>query len=250
MLKITNLTVALVENKKIIVSKVTLDIKPGEIHLLNGNNGSGKSTLVNTVMGNPSFKIEQGEIELINENYLDRLINKIPTESVIKTEKGFSIKINDLEPNERSLLGLYLASQYPTEIPGVGLSSFLRLIYNTHSEKSLSIFKFKAYLEEQAIQINYPKHLLDRNLNEGFSGGEKKKTEILQMLLLKPRYILLDEIDSGLDRNSVKEVFSGISKFKEINPKTAFIIITHYDKVQEYLKPDFIHEMQSGELLS
>lgn len=247
MLKIENLTISLADEKKEIVHDLNLEIQPGEIHLLNGNNGSGKSTLVNTVMGNPEFEVTSGRVVLQNESYSDHILESIDEDAVTDD----AIVVSELEPNERSLLGIYLANQYPVEIPGVSLSNYLRLIYNVRKpkEEQLSVFKFKKLLEEKAELINYPKHLLKRNLNEGFSGGEKKKTEILQMLLVEPRYVFLDEIDSGLDRNSVKEVFEGLRLFIENSPKTSLVIITHYDKVKEYLKPDFVHEMSWGRLV-
>lgn len=247
MLKIQNLKVSLAENDKEIIHGLNLTIKSGEVHLLNGNNGSGKSTLVNTLMGNPMFKIDSGEVTVSSGDYSDYIKSKIDPEFINSGE----INLVELEPDKRSLLGLFLANQYPVEIPGVALTNYLRLIYNSKlpKEEQMSVFKFKKYLEEKAESINYPKHLLSRNLNEGFSGGEKKKTEILQMLILEPKYVLLDEVDSGLDRNSVKEVFSGLAEFIKVKPDTALVIITHYDKVQEYIKPDFIHEMSNGNLI-
>ncbi len=270
MLKIENLKVNLAESKKEIIHGISLEVRPGEVHLLNGNNGSGKSTLVNAIMGNPAFEVTSGALKILG-NYSSFVLNKIDEEHFSRhhlpafSKETFSdqrqagtsgvrdqveVDITELEPNERSLLGLFLANQYPMEIPGVSLMSYLRLIYNSRrpKEEQLPVFKFRKLIEERAEIINYPKHLLKRNLNEGFSGGEKKKTEILQMLVLEPKYVMLDEIDSGLDRNSVKEVFSGLAKFKEAYPYTSFIIITHYDKVQEYLKPDFVHEMVDGQL--
>lgn len=234
MLKITDLKIKLSESKKEIVHGVSLQINPGEIHLLNGKNGSGKSTLVNTLMGNPSFEVTEGSIGILNEGFPNETLN-----------------INKMDPTERSLAGLYLATQYPTEIPGVALMSFLRLAYNNRQDEKnrLSVFRFKKYVEERAELINYPTHLLKRNLNEGFSGGEKKKTEILQMMVLNPKYIFLDEIDSGLDKNSVKEVFEGLKRFKEQNPDSSMIIITHYDRVFEYLQVDYVHEMLDGNLI-
>lgn len=247
MLKIENLVINLEENNKEIVHGLSLEVLPGEVHLLNGNNGSGKSTLVNTIMGNPMFAVGSGQIQLVNESYDEYIMSRVDQELIDNN----SINLVNMEPDVRSLLGIFLANQYPIEIPGVSLTSFLRLIYNSRfpKEQQLSVFKFKKYIEDRAALINYPKHLLSRNLNEGFSGGEKKKTEILQMLILEPRYVMLDEVDSGLDRNSVKEVFEGIAEYKNLFPKTAFIIITHYDKVQEYLKPDFTHEMSNGKII-
>ncbi|MEO6729022.1 MAG: ATP-binding cassette domain-containing protein [Candidatus Dojkabacteria bacterium] len=245
MLKVENIFINLTEGKKEIVNGVSLDFKPGEVHLLNGKNGSGKSTLVNTIMGNPIYTITAGSIKILNENYNEFVISKI--DPVLINNRG-DIDLTSMEPNERSLAGVFLANQYPTEIPGVSLTSYLRLIYNSRREKSeqLNVYKFKQFLKERAEIIKYPEALLQRNLNEGFSGGEKKKTEILQMLILEARYILLDEIDSGLDKQSVKEVFEGLVNYKKLFPKTCFIIITHYDKVQEYLEPDYIHEMSEG----
>lgn len=248
MLRINNIHINLTEGNKEIVKGVSIDFKPGEVHLLNGKNGSGKSTLVNSVMGNPTYKIVDGEISIIGEVFSEFTKSKLDEEFV---DKDGNITITSMEPNERSLSGIFLANQYPMEIPGVSLASYLRLIYNSRREKSeqLNVYKFKQFLKQRAEIINYPENLLTRNLNEGFSGGEKKKTEILQMLILEPRYVMLDEIDSGLDKQSVKEVFEGLVNFKKIFKETCFIIITHYDKAQEYLKPDYIHEMSEGRLI-
>lgn len=251
MLKVENIHINLTDDRMAIVKGVTLDFKPGEVHLLNGKNGSGKSTLVNTIMGNPMYTISSGTITIENENYNDYLISKIDEENITKSTNGYTLNIHSMEPNERSLAGLFLANQYPTEIPGVSLVSYLRLIYNSRREKSeqLNVYKFKQFLKDRAEIIKYPESLLARNLNEGFSGGEKKKTEILQMLILEPKYIMLDEIDSGLDRNSVKEVFEGLVNYRKLFPESCYIIITHYDKAQEYLTPTYIHEMSSGLVL-
>src|SRR5690606_2956825 len=205
-----------------------------------------------TIMGNPSFEITDGKIEILNESYDDNIIEQLDPDYVQRLDNGeYALSISEMEPNERSLSGIFLANQYPVEIPGVRLSSYLRLIYNIRRPKDqqLSVFKFKNFIKERAEIINYPEHLLERNLNEGFSGGEKKKTEILRMLVLEPRYIMLDEIDSGLDRHSVKEVFEGLAQFKKMYPEASYIIITHYDKALEYLTADKIHEMESGKLL-
>lgn len=247
MLKIENIFINLTEGNLEIVKGVSIDFKPGEVHLLNGKNGSGKSTLVNTIMGNPIYSIASGSIKIVGEEYSDFIRSKIDED--LLTNEG--LEVTTMEPNERSLAGIFLANQYPTEIPGVSLSSYLRLIYNSRRDKKdqLNVYKFKQFLKERAEIIKYPETLLNRNLNEGFSGGEKKKTEILQMLILEPRYIMLDEIDSGLDKQSVKEVFEGLVNYMKLFPKTCFIIITHYDKAQEYLDPDYVHEMSSGQLI-
>lgn len=250
MLRIENLKVNLSEGDKEIVHGINLDINPGEIVIINGKNGSGKSTLVNAIMGNPQFKITEGKVAILNESFDDHTVSLIDEEFVKRNSKTneIEIEISSIEPNERSLAGLYLANQYPTEIPGVGLTHFLRLIYNSRRPKNqqLNVYKFKNLLKDKCELIKYPEHLLGRNLNEGFSGGEKKKTEILQMLILEPRYVMLDEVDSGLDRQSVKDVFQGLSDFKKVLPNTAFIIISHYDKVQEYMNPDRTVEMSEG----
>lgn len=247
MLKIENLSVSLIESNKEIIKNFSLTINPGEIHLLNGNNGSGKSTLVNALMGNPAYLITDGKIKFVNEDYSDDILNRIENEYITNNV----IDVTELEAEHRSILGLFLANQYPVEIPGVSLMQFLRLVYNYRrvNEEQISLFKFKKLIEEKANLINYPLHLLKRNLNEGFSGGEKKKTEILQMLILEPRYVMLDEIDSGLDKNSVKEVFNAIAQYKSLNPSSSIILITHYDRFSEYLTPDFVHEMSNGYLV-
>lgn len=250
MLRIENLKVNLSDGDKEILHGIKLDINPGEIVIINGKNGSGKSTLVNAIMGNPQFEVTEGKATILNESFDDHTLTLIDEEFVKRNAKTkeIEIEISSIEPNERSLAGLYLANQYPTEIPGVGLTHFLRLIYNSRRPKDqqLNVYKFKLLLKEKCELIKYPEHLLTRNLNEGFSGGEKKKTEILQMLILEPRYVMLDEVDSGLDRQSVKDVFQGLSDFKKVLPNTAFIIISHYDKVQEYMNPDRTVEMSEG----
>jgi len=244
MMEIKDLSVSLKEEKKEIIHSINLNINEGEIHLLNGENGSGKSTLVNAIMGNPDLQITKGTIKLNKNDYDNTIISLIDTEFI----SGNYIEVTRLDVTTRSILGIYLANQYPTEIPGVNLMNFLRLIYNQNRNSSdkLPIFKFKEFILQKAKLINYPIHLLERNLNEGFSGGEKKKTEILQLMILEPKYIMLDEIDSGLDRRAVVDVFTALKIYKDLNPKSSFIIISHYDRVKEFLKPDKIHEMSNG----
>lgn len=251
MLELKGIKIKLAENNVEIISGVDLTIRPGEVHVINGKNGSGKSTLVNTIMGNPLFEITAGSIKIVNEKYDEVIIKNIDDEYVEKDRDSFTLDLTEMDPRERSLAGIFLANQYPMEIPGVSLSSYLRLIYNLRREQKdqLPVFKFKKLLEEKAEIINFPKKLLKRNLNEGFSGGEKKKTEILQMLIIEPRYVLLDEIDSGLDKHSVKEVFGALAQYKKNYPSTSFIIISHYDKVLEYFTPDKIHEMENGKFI-
>ncbi|MDQ6985441.1 MAG: ATP-binding cassette domain-containing protein [Candidatus Dojkabacteria bacterium] len=257
MINIKNIKLKLTEEDKIILNDFSLEINKGEIVVLTGKNGSGKSSLVNGIMGKPDYEIIEGRVEIIDEEYSEFVIQKafegeIP-ESIIKDDNSYRVKdfdINKLEANQKSLLGIYLANQYPLEIPGVSLMSYLRLIYNNRlpKDKQLPVFKFKQLLNEKIDLINYPKELLKRNLNEGFSGGEKKKTEILQMLMLDPKLIMLDEIDSGLDKHSIKDVFGGIRKYKIANPNTTLLIITHYEKVFEFIKADRLLELENGKV--
>lgn len=251
MIKISNITIKLTENGQEIIRDFSLEFNHGQVTLLTGRNGAGKSTIVNTIMGNPSFEISAGEIKLIEETYpihvYDQIKQDIEDEEAEfhfeldeKHLKISSLDITKLSPTTKSHLGIFLANQYPVEIPGVGLSSFLRTIYNIHQpkEEQLPVFKFKKLLEEICEDLNYPTELLKRNLNEGFSGGEKKKTEILQMLILQPRYIFLDEIDSGLDKTSTKQVFETIARFKQKHPNSSITVITHYDHLESYLPID------------
>ncbi|RMD77465.1 ATP-binding cassette domain-containing protein [Candidatus Dojkabacteria bacterium] len=258
MIRIRNLSVTLSDNKsKRIINNFNLDLQNGNVYFLVGRNGSGKSTLVNTIMGNPMYTIESGDIEIIDEIYEKYRFQKIEeeckeedidfdVEDLGDNIKLKRIKINRLSATSRSNLGIFLANQYPTEIPGVGLTSFLRLIYNNTlpKEKHLSVFAFKKYLEEISEKINYPKELLKRNLNEGFSGGEKKKTEILQMLILSPKYVFLDEIDSGLDKKSTHEIFEAIADYHRTNQGGILVIVTHYDNAKKHFDNFIEIEMQ------
>jgi len=252
MLSIKNLSVSLSDKDKEILKGISLSFLPGHTYLLQGKNGSGKSTLGNTIMGDPRFCITSGTISLINEEYPDYIIEKTRIKEIVQRDQGDKdeIQLNDLSTTERSLLGIFLANQYPLEIPGVDLSNFLRLAYNAHSKEPIPVFKFRKLLKEAAESIKYPEKLLDRNLNEGFSGGEKKKTEILQLALLSPRYAILDETDSGLDREALQDVFSGINVLKERDPNLCLIIISHYERVLEYFKFDQVIQLDNGEVIS
>lgn len=243
MLQIKNLTVKLAQEQTEILHGVNLSIYPGGVYLLQGRNGSGKSSLASTIAGNPSFEISDGQLLLENEDYPDFILDKV---GVKKSGAKKTIKLNDLGATERSLLGIFLAHQYPLEVPGVNLSSFLRMVYNAHHAEPASVFQFRKLLKEKAELINFPNELLDRNLNEGFSGGEKKKAEILQMAILEPRYAILDETDSGLDKHAIKDVFAGIANLHKQNKQMALLVITHYDKVLEFLKPDHQLTMEKG----
>ncbi len=221
MLKIKNLK-AQIEQQKILEG-INLTIKEHEIHVVMGPNGSGKSTLAKTLMGSPEVNVTEGEIYFKNKN------------------------ITHKEADTRSHLGLFLANQYPTEVPGVNLENFLRLAYNTnHLEKGkLSVLQFRKLLRSKLKVVDLPEEFLERNLNEGFSGGEKKKSEILQMAILEPSLAILDETDSGLDIESLDLVFSAIRKIYE-QTNMALLLITHYDRVLNYIEPHYVHIMRQG----
>lgn len=226
MLSIQNLH-AEIENKQIL-NGVNLELVPGKIHVLMGPNGSGKSTLAKALMGHPAVEISRGTIMLDGSD------------------------ITDKEANERSLAGIYMAFQYPTEVPGVNFSNFLRLAYNARaSEKNkLSVFQFRKLLKEKAAMLEIDESMLDRNLNEGLSGGEKKKSEILQLALLKPKYAILDETDSGLDIDALKTVFSGVQKLLSENKNMGVLVITHYQRIFDYIVPDTVHVMKAGKIFA
>ncbi len=225
LLKLNNIE-AEIQDKKIL-NGLNLEVHLGEIHYLMGKNGAGKSTVGKVIMGHPDFEVTAGEILFEGEN------------------------IVDMEAPDRSKKGIYLANQYPIEVPGVNLFNFLRLAYNARLKKGnqLSVFKFRKYIYPILELLNIEKGFLDRNLNEGFSGGEKKKCEVLQMAVLKPKFVVLDETDSGLDVDSLKDVFKGISKIKETNPNMALLVITHYNRISTFLKPDKVHILEAGKVI-
>lgn len=227
MLQILKLQATLKGTKDPILNGVNLVINPGEVHYLMGKNGSGKSTLAKVLAGHPDYQVNDGIIELDGIDLLSK------------------------DPSERSRLGLFLAFQYPVEVSGVNLLNFLRLAYNSRLEPSeqLPVFKFQRLAKAVAQQLDISEKLLHRNLNEGFSGGEKKKMEILQMALLQPKYIILDETDSGLDVDALRSVFAGINKFLQTaTPSPGLLVITHYHRVLDYVSPNFVHVMQSGQI--
>lgn len=215
------------ENK--ILNGVNLSLETGKIHALMGPNGSGKSTLAGVLMGDPKYEIISGEIILDGKN------------------------ISDLSANERAKAGIFLSFQNPTAIPGVNIRKFLRQAYNSLTESSgkekLSVLDFNELLEKKADEINLDKDFLGRYLNEGFSGGEKKKLEILQLMVLNPRIAILDETDSGLDIDALKAVSQGINKFKTQSKDSAILIITHYKRILNYVKPDKVSIMSQGKIV-
>nr|QCI08368.1 iron-sulfur cluster formation ABC transporter ATP-binding subunit [Ptilothamnion sphaericum] len=225
MLYINNLYVS-IENQAIIKG-LNLAIKPGEIHAIMGKNGSGKSTLAKTIAGHPKYNITKG--------------------SIILNDKD----ITDKEPEKRAHEGIFLAFQYPIEIPGVSNTDFLRLAYNSKNKylgkSELDPLSFFELSYSKLNYIDMDQSFLTRNVNEGFSGGEKKKNEVLQMSLLNPVLSILDEIDSGLDIDALKNISNGIQKIKDTN--NSLLIITHYQRILNYLKPDYIHIMNNGKIV-
>lgn len=221
MLEIKNLHVSL-KNKEILQG-FNIKLEPGKVNALMGPNGSGKSTLAHVLMGDPRYDVRDGEILLDGKDVLK------------------------LAVDERAKLGIFLSFQNPVEIEGVKLSSFLRQDYNSIHEKKLSIIEFQEILEKTADELKIPREFLSRYINKGFSGGEKKKAEILQLLVLNPKVALLDETDSGLDIDSLKLVANGINKF--MSKDKIVLIITHYKRILEYVKPDKVSVIIKGKII-
>nr|YP_009313493.1 Iron-sulfur cluster formation ABC transporter ATP-binding subunit [Galaxaura rugosa]SCW21747.1 Iron-sulfur cluster formation ABC transporter ATP-binding subunit [Galaxaura rugosa] len=224
LIKISDLHAEINNNK--ILQGVNLTINQGEIHAIMGPNGSGKSTLAKVIAGHPSYCITHGSIKLNNQN------------------------ITELSPEERAHAGIFLAFQYPIEIPGVSNADFLRIAYNANRQvnklEELDPLTFFEFISEKLNLIGMDSKFLTRNVNEGFSGGEKKRNEILQMALLNPLVSILDETDSGLDIDALKIISNGINKLK--NKNNTIILITHYQRLLDYISPDFVHVMQDGQI--
>ena len=224
MLKIKNLK-AKIDNKEILKG-LNLEIKPGEVHAIMGPNGSGKSTLSNVLSGKKGYTVT-GEVKYFNENLLD------------------------LEIEERAHKGIFLAFQYPLEIPGVNTNIFLKTSLNAikkaKGEKELDAIEFLKLVKQKAGELKFDEKILSRQLNVGFSGGEKKKNEILQMSILNPKLSILDETDSGLDIDALKIVSEGVNALR--SKESSFLIITHYQRLLEYIKPDFVHVLINGQIV-
>ena len=224
MLEIKNLSVSIQD--KPILHGLSLRVNAGEVAAIMGPNGSGKSTLAYVIAGKPDYEVTSGEIWLDGENLLE------------------------LEPNERAQRGVFLAFQYPTEIPGVGAMTFLKAALNAHrrarGESDLTTPEFMRRVREASQALKIDQEMLRRPLNVGFSGGEKKRFEVLQMALLKPRVGVLDETDSGLDIDALRIVASGVNALRD--PNRAFLIITHYQRLLDHIKPDVVHVMAKGRL--
>lgn len=222
-LRIENLRVA-IEDKEIL-KDFSLEIKGGEIHAIMGPNGTGKSTLASALMGHPSYEVTGGSVELDGEDVLE------------------------MEVDERARAGMFLAMQYPSEISGVTTADFLRSAINAKRGEGneISLMKFIRQLDEKMNVLEMDESFAQRYLNEGFSGGEKKRNEILQMMMLEPRICILDEIDSGLDIDALKVVSKGVNDLR--SPERAFLIITHYQRLLNYITPDFVHVMMQGRIV-
>lgn len=220
-LKIKDLTVS-VENKTIL-KDFNIEIKSGEIHAIMGPNGTGKSTLSKVIMGDSNYKVEKGKI------YFD------------------DKEINDLPTDERAKLGIFLGYQMPLEITGVSNSDFLRTAMRSKDE-NFKLYDFIKKINQTVEQLNMDKQMIHRGINEGFSGGERKKNEVLQMYMLEPNTIILDEIDSGLDVDSLRVVGENVMKYYEEN-KPAILLITHYQRLLDYIKPEYVHIMKNGHIV-
>ncbi|MGI9312784.1 MAG: Fe-S cluster assembly ATPase SufC [Alphaproteobacteria bacterium] len=225
MFKISNLTVS-VDDKEIL-KNFGIDVGPGEVHAIMGPNGSGKSTLAHVCAGKEEYTVLSGNVVLNDEELLE------------------------MEPEERSTRGLFLAFQYPIEIPGVTTMTFLKSSLEAHDKANgrdpLTTPEFMKYVKSKATELNIDDSMIKRPLNVGFSGGEKKRNEILQMALLDPKICILDETDSGLDIDALRLVAEGVNKLR--NDNRSFIVITHYQRLLDYIKPDFVHIMHDGKII-
>lgn len=215
---------ASIEGKEILKG-IELELKGGEVHAIMGPNGTGKSTLASALMGHPKYEVTEGSVVLDGEDVLE------------------------MEVDERARAGLFLAMQYPSEIPGVTNADFLRSAINAGRGEGneISLIKFIRLMEKQMKQLEMDPQFMHRYLNEGFSGGEKKRNEILQMMMLEPRIVMLDEIDSGLDIDALKIVAAGVNAMR--TEERAFLIITHYQRLLNYIRPDYVHVMMQGRIV-
>jgi Fe-S cluster assembly ATP-binding protein len=222
MLKIEDLQVEI--DGQEIVKGLNLEVGKGEIHAIMGPNGSGKSTLANVLMGHPRYEVTGGSVTFQGED------------------------IFELEPDERAKLGMFLAFQYPSEVPGVSVANFLRTAVNSVREEELSPMEMYRLLQEKMSIMRMDPKFAERYLNEGFSGGEKKRNEILQMLMLDPKLAIMDETDSGLDIDALQVVARGVNELR--GPEFSAVIITHYQRILRYIEPDHVHVMLDGRLVT
>ena len=224
MLSIKNLDV--IVSGKQVLNKFNLDIQDGSIHVIMGPNGVGKSTLSRVIMGDNNYKVTSGNINFNGED------------------------IKDMTTDVRSRLGIFLAMQYPLEIDGVSNQDFLRTAMSSHDGKKVGLYDFILKCEKATDELKMNKELIHRSLNVGFSGGEKKKNEVLQIKLLKPKFIILDELDSGLDVDSLKIVAKNIAMYRKENPDISILVITHLSNILEYIKPDYVHVILNGKIMA
>ncbi len=227
LLEIRNLHAKVVGEEKEILKGLSLIINKGEVHAIMGPNGSGKSTLAKVLTGHPHYEATEGEVIYEGKNLLE------------------------LDPDVRAREGIFLAFQYPVEVPGVSNSQFLRLAYNEKmkhlGQEELDPLEFKDYLTEKAKIVEMDKSFMNRSVNEGFSGGEKKRNEILQMAVLEPKLAVLDETDSGLDIDALRIVAEGVNKLR--NSENGIILVTHYQRLLNYIVPDFVHVLAGGKIV-
>lgn len=225
MLKIENLHAG-IEEKKILYG-INLEIKPGEVHAIMGPNGSGKSTLASVLAGRENFEVTEGSVEFLGKNLLE------------------------LAPEERAGEGLFLGFQYPVEIPGLSTTNFIKTAVNEvrkyRGEQALDAVAFLKMMKEKMSLMNIDQSLLSRSLNEGFSGGEKKRNEIFQMAMLQPKLAILDETDSGLDIDAIRIVANGVNKLR--SKDNAILLVTHYQRLLDYIVPDFVHVLYKGRIV-
>lgn len=225
MLKINNLHANI--GDKEILKGLSLEINPGEVHAIMGPNGAGKSTLSSVLVGHPSFEVTEGEIEFEGESILD------------------------LEPEARAHLGMFLSFQYPVEIPGVSMVNFMRAAVNERRKaqglEPMNATEFLKLMKEKRALVELDSKLANRSVNEGFSGGEKKRNEIFQMAMLEPKLAILDETDSGLDIDALRIVANGVNALR--SPERSAIVITHYQRLLDYIKPDFVHVLHNGRIV-
>jgi len=225
MLTIRNLHAGIEEKK--ILNGVNLEIKPGEVHAIMGPNGSGKSTLASVLAGRENYEVTEGSVEFSGKDLLE------------------------MSPEERAGEGLFLAFQYPVEIPGLSTTNFIKTAVNEirkyRGEEPMDALAFLKLMKEQMAMMDIDQSLLSRSLNEGFSGGEKKRNEIFQMAMLKPRLAILDETDSGLDIDAIRIVANGVNKLR--NKENAVLVVTHYQRLLDYVIPDFVHVLYNGRIV-
>lgn len=225
MLKIKDLHASI--NGKEILKGINLEVNPGEVHAIMGPNGSGKSTLSSVLVGNPAFEVTKGSVHFLGKDLLE------------------------LAPEDRCHEGLFLSFQYPVEIPGVSMVNFMRAAVNEQrkykEQPPLSAGEFLKLMREKREVVELDNKLANRSVNEGFSGGEKKRNEIFQMAMLEPRLSILDETDSGLDIDALRVVAEGVNKLK--SPENSYIVITHYQRLLDYIKPDVVHVLYKGRIV-